>query len=102
MLAESLQESNSSAGAPSRRRFLLGAAALGGGLAVGFRLAEAAETPVEAQAHADKPVLRLSDNHSRGTGRGAFCPFRDGTGTLSRTCYTGCRGARCGLGADAR
>jgi isoquinoline 1-oxidoreductase beta subunit len=50
MLAESLQESNSSAGAPSRRRFLLGAAALGGGLAVGFRLAEAAETPVEAQA----------------------------------------------------
>jgi isoquinoline 1-oxidoreductase beta subunit len=49
MLAESLQKLTSGAGAPSRRRFLLGAAALGGGLAVGFRLAEA-ETPVEAPA----------------------------------------------------
>src|SRR4051812_25276832 len=50
MLAECFQNLSPLAGAPSRRRFLLGAVALGGGLAVGFRLAEAAETAVEAQA----------------------------------------------------
>src|SRR5215213_6306419 len=49
MLAEHLQTPSSSAGALSRRRFLVGAAAVGGGLAVGFRGAEAAEGPVQAQ-----------------------------------------------------
>ncbi|HEX2727315.1 MAG TPA: molybdopterin cofactor-binding domain-containing protein, partial [Beijerinckiaceae bacterium] len=38
------------AAAPSRRGFLLAAAAVGGGLAVGFRAAEAAETLPQAQA----------------------------------------------------
>jgi isoquinoline 1-oxidoreductase beta subunit len=50
MLAGSLQKLNPGAVAPSRRRFLLGAAALGGGLAVGFRVADAADGPVQAQA----------------------------------------------------
>lgn len=50
MLAGSLQKLASLDPAPSRRRFLLGAAAVGGGLAVGFRPADAAETPVQAQA----------------------------------------------------
>ena len=50
MLAGSLQKLTSGAGTPSRRRFLLGAAAVGGGLAVGFRAAEAADGPVQAQA----------------------------------------------------
>jgi isoquinoline 1-oxidoreductase beta subunit len=50
MLAGSLQKLNPGAVSPSRRRFLLGAAALGGGLAVGFRVAEAADGPVQAQA----------------------------------------------------
>ena len=49
MLAGHLQTLSSSSGALSRRRFLLGAAAVGGGLAVGFRVAEAAEGPVQAQ-----------------------------------------------------
>ena len=48
MLAEHLQTLTSSSGALSRRRFLLGAAAVGGGLAVGFRV-EAADGPVQAQ-----------------------------------------------------
>ena len=48
MLAEHLQTLTSSSDALSRRRFLLGAAAVGGGLAVGFRV-EAAEGPVQAQ-----------------------------------------------------
>jgi isoquinoline 1-oxidoreductase beta subunit len=50
MLAGSLQKMTPTAGAPSRRGFLLGAAAVGGGLAVGFRVAEAADNPVQAQA----------------------------------------------------
>src|SRR5829696_2297831 len=50
MLAGSLQKLTPTAGTPSRRGFLLGAAAVGGGLAVGFRVAEAADTPVQAQA----------------------------------------------------
>jgi isoquinoline 1-oxidoreductase subunit beta len=50
MLAGSLRNMTASAGPLSRRRFLLGAAAAGGGLAVGFRVAEAAEGPVQAQA----------------------------------------------------
>jgi len=49
MLAEHLQTLSSSAGALSRRRFLLGAAAVGSGLSVGFRVVEAAEGPVQAQ-----------------------------------------------------
>ena len=49
MLAGSLQKITSGVGAPSRRRFLIGAAAVGGGLAVGFRAAEAADGPVQAQ-----------------------------------------------------
>ena len=49
MLAGHLQTLSSSSGALSRRRFLLGAAAVGGGLAVGFRVAEAADGPVQAQ-----------------------------------------------------
>src|SRR6185437_1219185 len=49
MLAISLQTSTG-ADAPSRRHFLISAAGIAGGLAVGFRLAEAAETPVQAQA----------------------------------------------------
>src|SRR5215204_4207744 len=48
MLAEHLQTLTSSSGALSRRRFLLGAAAVGSGLAVGFRV-EAADGPVQAQ-----------------------------------------------------
>ena len=50
MLAGSLQKLAPVVGAPSRRHFLLGAAAMGGGLAVGFRAAEAADGPVQAQA----------------------------------------------------
>jgi isoquinoline 1-oxidoreductase beta subunit len=50
MLARPFQKNTSNAGALSRRRFLLGAAAVGGGLAVGFRVAEAAEGVVQAQA----------------------------------------------------
>src|SRR5215203_2849607 len=50
MLAGSLQKITSGVAVPSRRRFLLGAAAVGGGLAVGFRAAEAADGPVQAQA----------------------------------------------------
>jgi len=49
MLAGSLQKITSGVAAPSRRRFLVGAAAVGGGLAVGFRAAEAADGPVQAQ-----------------------------------------------------
>ena len=49
MLTGHLQTLSSSSGALSRRRFLLGAAAVGGGLAVGFRVAEAADGPVQAQ-----------------------------------------------------
>jgi len=48
MLARSLVKLASDA--PSRRHFLLGAAAVGGGLMIGFRDAGAAETPVQAQA----------------------------------------------------
>ena len=50
MLAGSLQKLAPVAGTPSRRHFLLGAAAMGGGLAIGFRAAEAADGPVQAQA----------------------------------------------------
>lgn len=50
MLAGSFQKLTSVAATTSRRSFLLGAAAIGGGLAVGFRAAEAAEGPVQAQA----------------------------------------------------
>ncbi|HYU12811.1 MAG TPA: molybdopterin cofactor-binding domain-containing protein, partial [Stellaceae bacterium] len=50
MFAGSLEKLGSAMPAPSRRRFLLGAAAVGGGLAVGFRVADAAETPAQAQA----------------------------------------------------
>src|SRR4051794_35289135 len=49
-MLQHLQTLTSSSGALSRRRFLLGAAAVGGGLAVGFRAAEAADGPVQAQA----------------------------------------------------
>src|SRR5215204_5559348 len=49
MFAGSLQKLTPAVDAPSRRHFLLGAAAVGGGLAVGFRAA-AAEGPVQAQA----------------------------------------------------
>lgn len=48
MLARLLQ--TSSLGTPSRRLFLLGAAAVGGGLAIGFREAGAAEGTVQTQA----------------------------------------------------
>src|SRR5215213_7826784 len=50
MLAEHLQTITSGVAVPSRRRFLVGAAAIGGGLAVGFRVAAAADGPVQAQA----------------------------------------------------
>ncbi|WP_207476824.1 xanthine dehydrogenase family protein molybdopterin-binding subunit [Arenibaculum pallidiluteum] len=50
MLAGHLPKLAPGSGAVSRRRFLIGAAAVGGGLAVGFRVAGAADSPVQAQA----------------------------------------------------
>ncbi len=80
----------------SRRGFLIGATAVAGGFAVGFRPVGALAQ--EAAAEADQPPGRLCHDHRRRQGDGDLLAVRHGRGQLPRHRDAGARGARAPAG----